>query len=240
MLLAPLVALLGYVVYGLTGFGSTVVAVPLLALFTPLRFAVPLMLLLDLIFGSWAGVRFRKHAQYREIGVLLPCTLIGMIAGVTLLVTLNGRVLLGVLGCCVLVYGVYCLSQPPARTRLGSAWAAPLGIIGGVFAAMFGTGGPVYVIYLSARIHDKSQLRATMATVIFVSGVMRLVVFGVTGLLQQDGLWQAWLMLLPVGVLGFWLGNRLHQVLPSASILRMVYGLLVLSGISLLVRVATT
>jgi uncharacterized membrane protein YfcA len=238
LLLAPLIALLAYTVYGLTGFGSTVIAVPLLALIVPLKFAVPLMLLLDLVFGSWAGVRFRRHAQYREIGLLLPFTLVGMIAGVTLLVTLNERVLLGVLGVCVLGYGAYCLSQPMAGNRIGRAWAVPLGLVGGIFGAMFGTGGPVYVIYLAARIPDKSELRATMATVIFISGLLRLVLFGTTGLLQQNGLWLAWAMLLPVGVLGVWLGNRLHHALPAASILRMVYGLLVLAGVSLMLRVA--
>jgi uncharacterized membrane protein YfcA len=41
-----------------------------------------------------------------------------------------------------------------------------------------------------------------------------------------------------VGVLGYWLGNRLHHALPGASVLRMVYALLMLSGMSLLARVA--
>ena len=38
----------------------------------------------------------------------------------------------------------------------------------------------------------------------------------------------------PVGILGVGLGNRLHHRLTNASILRPLYGLLALSGVSLL------
>ena len=48
------------------------------------------------MFGGWAGVRFRRHANYREIGILLPFTLVGLVAGLALLLTLNERVLMTV------------------------------------------------------------------------------------------------------------------------------------------------
>ena len=235
--LAPLIALLAYTVFGLTGFGSTVIAVPLLAHLVPLKFAVPLVLLLDAVFGVWAGVRFRRHAQYREIGILLPFLAIGMVAGVTMLVSADERVLLGVLGACVLGYGIYCLAQPIKTAQISRAWAVPLGALGGVFSAMFGTGGPVYVAYLSGRIRDKSELRASIASVLVLTITLRFALFGFAGLLWQDGLWLAWILLLPVGALGVWLGNRLHHRLSGADILRLVYGLLVLSGASLIARV---
>ena len=236
--LAPLVMLLAYVVFGLTGFGSTVIAVPLLAHLVPLTFAVPLVLLLDAVFGTWAGVRYRREARYREIGILMPFLVIGMIAGVTLLVTLSERLLLGTLGVFVLGYGVVCLLRPVAARSLARGWAVPLGAAGGVFSALYGTGGVIYIIYLAGRIRDKTALRATIATVLVISVALRLVLFGATGLLVQEGLLAACILLLPVGALGVWIGNSLHHALPGAGVVRLVYGLLVVSGISLIVRVA--
>jgi uncharacterized membrane protein YfcA len=237
--LAPLIALLAYTVFGLTGFGSTVIAVPLLAHLVPLTFAVPLVLLLDAVFGTWAGVRFRREARYREIAILMPFLVVGMIFGVALLVTQSERLLLGALGVFVLGYGVYCLTQPASTKPLARGWAVPLGAAGGVFSALFGTGGVVYIVYLAGRIQGKTELRATIATVLIISAALRLVIFAATGLLVQDGLFAAWVLLLPVGVLGVWIGNRLHHTLPTAGIVRLVYGLLVISGISLVARVAT-
>jgi uncharacterized protein len=238
LVLAPMVALLAYVAYGLTGFGSTVIAVPLLAQLVPLKFAVPLMLLLDVGFGLWTGWRYRRQAQYREIGILLPFILIGMVVGVTLLVSVPERILLGALGVFVLGYAIYCLSRPRTAGRIARGWAVPLGLAGGTFSAMFGTGGVLYIVYLAGRIHDKSELRASVATLVLLSAAPRLLLFGFTGLLTQNGMLTAWALLLPVGVVGLWLGNRLHHALPGASVLRLVYGVLLLSGVALIVRVA--
>ena len=98
----------------------------------------------------------------------------------------------------------------------------------------------IYIVYLARRITDKSELRATVAVVLTISVALRLVMFGFSGLLQQEGLIFAWLLLLPAGTLGMWLGNRLHHKLPNASVMRVVYGLLVLSGVLLLLRVLMT
>ncbi len=236
LIFAPLIALLAYTAYGLTGFGSTIIAVPLLAQVVPLKFAVPLMLLLDIVFGVFTGFRFRRQAHYREVAALLPFILLGMVVGVILLVSLDERILLGALGLFALGYGIYCLVQPLTGSRISRWWAAPLGIVGGIFSAMFGSGGVLYIVYLAGRIKEKSELRATIVTVVVISGVPRLCMFGYTGLLGQNGLFAAWALLLPVGVLGFWLGNRLHHVLPGPRVLRLIYGLLVMSGVSLLAR----
>jgi len=42
-------------------------------------------------------------------------------------------------------------------------------MIGGVFSVLFGTGGPVYIVFLSARIQEKASLRATSAIIVTVS-----------------------------------------------------------------------
>ena len=43
-----LTVVLAYSVYGLSGFGANIAAMPLLAHMLPLRFAVPMLVLLDL------------------------------------------------------------------------------------------------------------------------------------------------------------------------------------------------
>ena len=64
-----------YFVFGLTGFGSTVVALPLLALLFPLKFAVSLMMLLDLVVLLLFGARLRRGFAHVEKPLLI-CGLI--------------------------------------------------------------------------------------------------------------------------------------------------------------------
>jgi uncharacterized membrane protein YfcA len=40
----------------------------------------------------------------------------------------------------------------------------------------------------------------------------------------------------PAAVLGIVIGNRLHSTIPTAGLLKIVYGLLVFSGLSLVAR----
>lgn len=227
-----------YVVYGLTGFGSTVLAMPLLAHLLPLKFAVPMMMLLDLAAFLLFGARFRRGIRYAEAGWLVPFMLAGMALGLTLLIEVAERRLLAALGLFVLAYAAYGLSRRGAPLRLARAWSVPIGLAGGALSALFGTGGVLFAIYNSGRIRDKAELRATNAAMIMLSSVVRVVLFGATGLLAQDGLISFALLLVPALLAGFAIGNRLHAAVPAAAVVRVVYALLVVAGVSLIARAA--
>ena len=227
-----------YAVYGLTGFGSTVVALPLLAQLLPLRFAVPMMMLLDLTAFTLFGARFRRRIRYSEAAWLVPFMLAGMALGLTLLIALPEQGLLAALGAFVLAYSAYGLARRGTPLQLARAWSVPIGLAGGALSALFGTGGVLYAIYNSGRIRDKAELRATNAATIMLSSVVRAVLFGATGLLSQDGLIGFALMLVPALLGGFAIGNRLHTAVPAVAVVRILYVLLVVSGISLLARAA--
>jgi len=64
---------------------------------------------------------------------------------------------------------------------------------------------------------------------------MRAVVFTASGLMLADRL-AGFAMLLPFALAGLWLGNRIHGRISRASLLRVVAGLLLLIGLSLLAR----
>ena len=91
-------------------------------------------------------------------------------------------------------------------------------------------------VFLSARIDDKSALRATSAIVVAVSVWIRVALFIATGLLLDPALLTMVVMLLPVMVLGLWLGNRLHHALSGRGVLRLIAALLIANGIALIIR----
>jgi len=231
-----LVIVLAYAVFGLTGFGSSVTAMPLLVLLLPLRMAVPLMLVFDLVAGLLLGWRNRRHIDLREALRLIPFMVAGMAIGVLALVRTPERLLLVVLGAFILAYAAWSLMAHTAARPLRTAWAAPFGIVGGVFTALFGTGGPFYTIYLTRRIADKLPLRATISGVLFFSAISRLALFSGAGLYRQPGLPQLAAVLLPCALGGLYLGNRLHGRLPAERIRQAIWVVLILGGGSLVVR----
>jgi uncharacterized protein len=225
-----------YFVFGLTGFGSTVIALPLLALFFPLKFAVSLLMLLDLAVLLLFGARLRRGLRPDEIGWLVPFMLAGMAVGLTLLVQAPERPLLVTLGLFVLCYAGWGLARRGGPPRLARAWCAPIGLAGGAFSALFGTGGVLFAIYNAGRLPDATELRANNAAMILLSSLLRLVLFSVVGLLAQEGLFGAALTLAPALALGFWAGSRANTRVPAASVVKAVYAVLVLAGLTLLAR----
>jgi len=230
------IVLLAYFIRGISGFGSGLVSVPLLAHFLPLTFVVPLILVTDFSSSLMLGRHTRRQVRWDELRPLLPFGLVGVVAGATLLLNLPRTPLLATLGALVLVFGIRNLLAWHGTRTVSRAWAVPAGLVGGTVSALFGTGGPPYVIYLNHRVHDKSELRATFNGLFLVEGGARLLLFAVLGLLAGSTLWLALLLALPLVAAGLALGHRVHLGLTSAQMQRAIGALLLASGGSLLWR----
>jgi uncharacterized membrane protein YfcA len=145
----------------------------------------------------------------------------------------HGVLLLGAfVGC----FALWNLFGRPSQQPVSARWAWPAGLAGGVFSALFGTGGPLYTLYLARRIMDTSRLRATIGAVILGSAFVRLALFTGSGFFAQPGLLAMSLLLLPCAVLGYAVGSRIQSHLPQALVRRVIWMLLLASGASLLAR----
>jgi uncharacterized protein len=231
-----LVILFAYTIFGVSGFGSTAIAVPILAHFMPLTFAVPLMVVLDLVAAAFLGHTGREHVSREELKRILPWLFGGIVLGATVLVKVPQPPLKIALGIFVVAVGLNSLANPASRGLISRWWSVPAGIVGGIAAALFGAGGPIYATYLSGRLPDKSALRSTVARLISISALVRTVVYALGGLLLQGALWVAALALTPFVWLGLRAGGRIHTGLTAIQMRRAVGGLLVVSGTVLLAR----
>jgi uncharacterized membrane protein YfcA len=236
VVLLALIILLAYTVFGLTGFGSSITAMPLLVQLIPLKMAVPLMLMFDLCSGLLMGMKNRRVIDRKELLRLIPFMLVGMAIGVFALVKVPERWLLLVLGAFILAYSAWSLLLKREPRPLAAGWSAPLGMAGGMFTALFGTGGPIYTIYLARRLDDKAVLRATISTLIFTTGIARLVFFSSVGLFNQHSLFGLAAVLLPCSLLGLYLGSRLHSRLPAQRVVQAIWVILIAGGVSLVAR----
>jgi uncharacterized membrane protein YfcA len=232
----PFVIFAAYTVFGATGFGSSIISVPVLAHWFPLTFAVPVVTTLDCAAVLNASFRQWRRAERRELARLLPTMFAGIALGTTLLVNLPRGPALLALGVFVAAYGIHLLVGRRQWKNARPYWAWPIGLFGGVFSVMFGTGGPIYMIYLAARIDDKTALRATSSLLVTISVLIRTGVFVGTGLLLKAPVLVAAAVLLPLMFAGYYAGNRLHFALSRAGVLKLIAGLLAVNGVSLVVR----
>jgi len=236
LLVVPLVVFAAYLVFGITGFGASPITIPVLAHVLPLAFVLPLAALLDLGSALALGFHTRRQADSRELLTLVPFTLLGLTLGVTLLLRLPRDATVLALGLFVCAYAAHLLLRRDTRRRLSRAWAAPAGLVGGLVGALFGMGGPPYVMYLAGRLPEPEAQRATISQMVILNVGLRVLAFAVAGLLASTWLWLAVAGLLPVAWAGVWAGHRAHLRLPPATAARIIAAALFLAGATLIAR----
>lgn len=226
-----------YTVFGLTGFGAAMVAVPILVQFIPLQFVVPMLLLLDLVTTSMVGMRNWNSVSRPELLRLIPFMMVGVALGTTVLAKVESRWLLVGLGLFILVMTGRALLTSSARAEeVARGWSVPAGVVGGVFSALFGTGGPIYTMYLSRRLPQIDAFRSTIAAVILFSALVRLAAFASSGLLQQGDLLRSAAFAMPFSLIGLAVGSRLRRKISADAVRRALLIFLCASGVSVLCR----
>ena len=201
-LAAFFILLFAYFLRGITGFGSGLIAIPLLAHFLPLTFVVPMVMVLDFVASIVLSSHTRLQVRWDEIRSLIPTSIVGIVTGSFLLVSLPREPLLMSLGLFVIFFGLRYVFNVHSEKPISRWWSIPTGLSGGLIGALFGTGGPPYVVYLSHRLHDKTKLRGTLSGLFLLDGAFRLITFLSLGLLFQAEMLSSLLMGLPITAIG--------------------------------------
>lgn len=227
---------LGGLIFGLTGFGSSLVTIPLATHLVPLQFALALFALADLVSSFRVGLERPKNAVRGEWMRMVPMILVGTALGVTVLVNLPRNAGMILLGAFVLCFALYSLFPHSAKNIVSSKWAWLAGLGGGITSTLFGAGGPPYAIYLSQRGLTKEQFRATLGFATMTSITLRVLAFVLTGLLLDLQVWTAAAAVLPAAFMGIAVARKLYLKISRDALMRAVTVMLLASGGSLIFR----
>lgn len=225
-----------YIIFGLTGFGSALIASPVLALFIPVAKIVPLLAIVDMFAAVTNVARHSRNADLGELKRLIPMMIIGSLIGATILLKTRPDILLLALGIFVILYALYSLSRRKPLGKFKTAAAVPFGLVGGVFSALFGSGGFIYAIYLSGRIESKDNLRITQTTLIGLSTFTRVILFSLAGVYMDLSILLMVLLLAPGMLAGLTLANRISLGINREQLIKLINILLLFSGLVLLGR----
>jgi hypothetical protein len=229
-----LVLFLAYFVRGMAGFGSGLIAVPLLSLVLPVTAVVPLVVSLDYLGSASQGIKNLDQIAWKEQLALVPFMLVGVGLGLYLLQAVPTAALSRALGAFVIVYAVYQVLPLPAL-RGSRLFAIACGLLGGLIGTLFGSGGPFYVIYLNLRNLKKTTFRATFASNFLIDGGIRLVAYVILGLFRWETL-VSMAGALPIVVAGLFLGGHIQTRFSQRVFVWLISALLMASGAGLLFK----
>ena len=224
----------------LTGFGAALVLVPLLSLAWDLRQVVLLAAIVQVATGFPVAIGARKQADRWALVPLLAGSLCGLVLGAFLLAILPLSWLRHGLGVLTLIFGIgrftplaaRVITEPGRRLRL---LALPVGFGGGILTGMIGTGGPPIVAYLQFRLATPAARRATLLVYFMVLDFVRLPTYLGSGLGSRTLVLTA-VALIPFALFGTAVGQYAHGRLSERIVSSAIAILLVLTGVSLLVK----
>jgi len=219
---------------GVTGFGSALVAVPLLCFFLDLKVVVPLSILHGLVITAFLSLRMLRHLETRKLFPLMIGCLPGIAAGTAGLRFFPVEYLKLLLGILLLVYG---LLHFTGRQRGGAqlhGWGYAAGFGTGLLGAALSTGGPPAVIYVTRAGWSKDAIKATLSGFFLFTGLVVAISHFVSGV-STGTVYRLFLLTLPAVVAGVTAGAYCYDRLPQHIYLRSVHLLLVIMGLVLIV-----
>ena len=224
---------LATLVHGTLGFGTALVAMPLLTLTLGVRDATALVAFVILgttiviLAQSWRALRWRAAAR------LLAGSLLGIPLGIFVLTSAPADAVQRGLGVLLIALGLSNLAAPRLLEARQPSWAYAFGFASGILGGAYNTNAPPIVLYGALRRWPPAVFRATLQAYFVPAAVLIWAGHGITGLWTREILgW--YVVYLPFGLAALWLGQRLSTRLPEDSFDRLLYAVVVVLGAALL------
>ena len=233
----PLIVLLTIAVASISqtavGFGTPLIAMPVLVPLLGIQTATPVSTLVGLLLSILILIRFRQTLNFRAVIHLLLATLVGVPVGVALLTWVDADPLTTFLGILLVGYALYGFFAPKLPRLDHLAWAYGFGFLAGILGGALTSSAPAVVVYGSCRRWEPEAFRTNLQGYFLVTNTAVLIAHGIDGNLTTS-FWRVALWSLPGIALGFLAGLWLAHRIDPNRFSQLVLLLLLLLGLNLI------
>ena len=165
-----LTMVLAGVVKGTVGFGLPLISVSVLANVIDVRLALALVTIPIVISNLWLAWQGREVvATLRRFWLVILAIGVGIFLGSSLTARVDGRALMLILGCTVIVFALFEKFRPGEHASLPPALVTPLGAVagltGGILGGLSTAYGPPLIMYLTTLRMPKERFVAAVGTI---------------------------------------------------------------------------
>jgi uncharacterized membrane protein YfcA len=216
---------------GATGMGLPLVAVPALAAFLGVPYALAVMTVPVLTTNAWQVWRLRGHRHgLGFLAILLAGSVFGVAMGTWLLVSLPAETLALMMSVVIFVYVAVRLLRPDFRVSiaLGRKMSPLVGVAAGVLHGSTGISAPVAVTFVSSLRLSRPQFVFAVSTLFLGFTVTQVPTLAAAGVLTADRALVSALAVPPVLLMmpvGQWLAEKLSAQAFDRLILAALVGI---------------
>jgi uncharacterized membrane protein YfcA len=230
-----LVFFLASFVMGLAGFGIALVAMAFLPwLMSPVT-AIVVLTIYALVFSIVVVAQLRRDLAPRALVDLFIGTVAGTPIGVWVLASLPVTAINRLIGLVLVVVVALELRSAMPRHLVGRGWGVATGFLSGVIGGAVGTPGPPVIVYATTQGWSPRTMKANTMGFFVVNQAVILFGYWWAGLLTPETASVAASFALP-SLAGVAVGVALFGRLDPVRFRRLVFALLLISGLVLLIR----
>ena len=218
------------VLQSISGFGFSLLAMPLLSIFVDIQDAVVIATLCGIFTNA---VHLRKDFQLVERSIarrISLSALIGMPLGVVVLSVFSATHMRAIIGAVIVVLVFLMMRNFILKTENTNVDIV-LGAFSGLLATSVSSNGPPLVFLLQSKQLDPWRLRATLAYVFTISGCASFIVLMIAGKGSIEAFQYAMLSL-PAMYLGTVVGRKARLRVTQEAFKRLMYVLLLATAVS--------
>ena len=218
------------VLQSISGFGFSLLAMPLLSIFVDIQDAVVIATLCGIFTNA---VHLRNDFQFVERSIarrISLSALIGMPLGVVVLSIFSATHMRAIIGAVIVVLVFLMMRNFVLKTENTNVDIV-LGAFSGLLATSVSTNGPPLVFLLQSKQLDPWRLRATLAYVFTISGCASFIVLMIAGKGSIEAFQYAMLSL-PAMYLGTVVGRKARLRVTQEAFKRLMYVLLLATAVS--------
>jgi uncharacterized membrane protein YfcA len=218
----------------MTGFGTSTIMVPIMLLFYPLTQTLFFVGIIHFFGNVWKLLLFRRGLRWR---LILSFGIPGIAAtflGASLVFNVSQTVLSRILGCFLVLYVIYLFVKSSFMVRPSLLYGACGGALSGFLAGVFGIGGAVRGLSLTAFNLPKAVYITTAGAIAVFIDTTRLVTYFAKGARLPTLLLYVLPVFIAASFLGAAIAKRIVDKIPQQYFRKIVAVFLLLMAIKLL------
>jgi len=173
-------------IQGLSGFGSAIIAIPLLTFFLDVKTAVPLVVMLGIIIGLINSRELIQYNQTRLLAPLIFTALCGIPVGILFIKSVQESFVLLVLSILLISYSLYTLLGLKSRIFSHHIVGYLAGFFSGLLGATVSISGPPVILYATAQDWSAKEKKSLLATYFLLVTIFTAIGFYMSGLLNDE------------------------------------------------------
>lgn len=213
----------------ITGFAGTVLAMPLSIKLVGIDDARVILNLIALISCCIIALKNFKRINKKELLKIIVFMLIGMFIGIKLLEIFPINYLLKVYGIIIILIAIKNLVIQN-KSNMSKGIGIIVIIIAGIIHGMFMSGGALLVVYAAKVLRDKDEFRSTMSLIWVILNSILLFTQVQENIVSLREIVITIIALIPLFI-AILVGKKLYEKLDGRLFEKIVYGLLIISGL---------